>query len=115
MIMVSLAYLAFSVVACVLGFGMGLFLYGLRTRLRAARAGENADNFDISKLAAAQKPWETLDEWQRDSNRSLALHLGACGSLPLIASLAAWSSRTEVVSSVCHGLTVVSLNSPLCG
>ena len=113
--MVSLAYLAFSVVACVLGFGLGLFLYAMRSKWRLAHSAEDPEKFDIAKLAATQKPWETLDEWQRDSNRSLAMHLGACGALPLMASLAAWSSRSEVVSSVCHGLSVVALNSPLCG
>lgn len=113
--MTSLAYIAFTAAACVLGLGVGLILFFLRGLIPAGKpATEDASTLDLTGIVTAQKPWETISEWQRDSNRSFAFHLGTCGATPAVAALVAWSSRTDVVHSVCSGLQNVAVYSPLC-
>lgn len=113
--MVSLAYIAFTVAACVLGLGVGLLVHLLRSLLTSKKTTtEDASTLDLTGLVTAQKPWETISEWQRNSNRSFAFHLGTCGASPAVAAMVAWSNRSDVVSSVCTGLQHVSVYSPLC-
>jgi hypothetical protein len=113
--MTSLAYIAFTVAACVLGLGVGLFVHFLRGLLPAGKpVVEDVSPLDLTGIVTTQKPWETISEWQRESNRNFAFHLGTCGAMPAIASLVAWSSRSEVVHSVCNGLQQVTVSSPLC-
>jgi hypothetical protein len=115
--MTSLAYVAFTVAACVLGLGIGLILHFLRSFLRSNKStqvAEDHSSLDLTGLVVAQKPWETISEWQRDANRSFAFHLGACGAFPALASIVAWSNRSDVVTTVCHSLQQVAVSSPLC-
>jgi hypothetical protein len=113
--MTSFAYLAFTVAACVLGLGVGLLVHFLRGLLPAGKPViEDASTLDLTGIVTAQKPWETISEWQRDSNRSFAFHLGTCGASPAVAAIVAWSSRDQVVHSVCSSLQHVAASSPLC-
>jgi hypothetical protein len=113
--MVSLAYVAFTVAACVLGLGLGLVVHFLRGMLPAEKpATDDVSSLDLTGLVTTPKPWETISEWQRDSNRSFAFHLGTCGAMPAIVSIIAWSNRVDVVQSVCSGLQHVAVSSPLC-
>jgi hypothetical protein len=74
----------------------------------------DTSTLDLTGIVTTQKPWETISEWQRDANRSFAFHLGTCGATPAVAAMVAWSSRSEVVQSVCSGLQHVAVYSPLC-
>jgi hypothetical protein len=113
--MTSFAYIAFTVVACVLGLGVGLIAHFLRGLIPTGMpATEDISALDLTGVVTAQKPWETISEWQHESNRSFAFHLGTCGAMPAIASMVAWSSRSEVVHSICNGLQQVTVSSPLC-
>ena len=113
--MVSLAYIAFTAAACVLGLGVGLFLHFLRGLFSKGKSTpEDVSQLDLTGIVTAQKPWETISEWQRDSNRRFAFHLGTCGTSPAIAAVVAWSSRDDVVHSICSSLQHVTVSSPLC-
>jgi hypothetical protein len=113
--MTSLAYIAFTVAACVLGLGVGLLVHFLRGFLPAGKPSvDDVSPLDLTGIVTAQKPWETISEWQRDSNRSFAFHLGTCGMSPAIVAAVAWSSREDVVHSVCNSLQHVAVTSPLC-
>ncbi len=113
--MTSLAYIAFTAAACVLGLGLGLLIHFLRSKMRGTvTVTDDISALDLTGAVTSQKPWETITEWQRDSNRSFALHLITFAAIPAIASAIAWSSRSEVVHTICTNLQNVSVSSPLC-
>jgi hypothetical protein len=116
--MTSFAYIAFTIAACVLGLGVGLLVHFLRGLLpfgKIASATEDASTLDLTGVVTtAQKPWETISDWQRDSNRSFAFHLGTCGASPAVVAIVAWSSRSDVVHSICTGMQQIAVSSPLC-
>lgn len=113
--MTSLAYIAFTVAACVLGLGIGLLVHFVRSLLPVGKpAVEDVSQLDLTGIVTAQKPWDTISEWQRDSNRRFAFHLGTCGASPAVVAVVAWSNRDDVVHNVCNGLQYIALNSPLC-
>jgi hypothetical protein len=95
--MVSVAYLVFTFLACVLGLSLGLVVYRARQG-RLTDAGFAGP--DLAKGDEEQK-WE-------------ATCLTSCAALPIAAAAAAWTSRGEVVGAICSGLTTVSVGSPLC-
>jgi hypothetical protein len=113
--MTSLAYIAFTVMACVLGLGVGLVVYFLRGLIPTGKPTmEDPSSLDLTGIVTAQKPWETVSEWQRDANRRFAFHLATCGATPAVAALVAWSNRDDVVHNICAGLQHVAVSSPLC-
>jgi hypothetical protein len=108
--MVSVAYLVFTFLACVLGLSLGLVVYRARQG-RLAEAGFAGP--DLVRGDEEQK-WEAIQNWQAQENRAFATCLTSCAALPIAAAAAAWTSRGEVVGAICSGLTTVSVGSPLC-
>lgn len=108
--MVSVAYLVFTFLACVLGSGLGLVMFRAR-QMRLAAAGRAAPDLTIGN---EEERWDAIRRWQSHENRVFATCVSACAALPLAFAAAAWASRGDVVSAVCSGLTTVSMNSPLC-
>lgn len=108
--MVSVAYLVFTFLACVVGSGLGLMVFRAR-QLSLVSAGRIGP--DLSKGNEEQK-WEAIRRWQSHENRVFAMCVSASAATPLALAAAAWANRGEVVGSICSGLVTVAVNSPLC-
>lgn len=108
--MVSVAYLVFTFLACVLGSGLGLVVFRAR-QMRLATAGKAAPDLTSGN---EEERWEAIRRWQSHENRIFAACVSASAGLPVAFAAAAWANRGDVVNTVCSGLTTVSMNSPLC-
>jgi hypothetical protein len=87
-----------------------MLVHFLRGRLLARKTPA-----ELAEIAAVvEKPWDLVNDLQRDANRSFAFHLGTCGAMPAVAAMVAWSSRSDVVQGICHGLQQLTVSSPLC-
>jgi hypothetical protein len=108
--MVSVAYLVFTFLACVLGLSLGLIVY------RARQGKLEVNGFSGPDLGSGdeEQKWNAIQKWQSQENRAFATCLLSCAVLPIAAAAAAWGSRGEVVGAICSGLTTVSVGSPLC-
>ncbi len=108
--MVSVAYLVFTFLACVLGLSLGLIVYRARLGKQAASGFAGPD----LGIGDEEQKWNAIQKWQTQENRAFATCLSSCAALPIAAAAAAWTSRSEVVGAICSGLTTVAMNSPLC-
>jgi hypothetical protein len=104
--MTSVAYIAFTFLACILGLGIGLALHRIHLK-RAALP-------DIAALPDDDATYEALHEWQVRENRSFAFTMTSCAAAPLALALIGWQSRSDVVGTICTGINVIVSNSPLC-
>lgn len=102
--MTVLAYFVFTFVACVLGLGLGLVLHRARTPV-AVLSKEDA---------SLEATLESLPLWQAESNRSFGIHIATCALAPLVVAALGWTSRAEVVGSICSGIARVAAQSTLC-
>lgn len=109
--MTTLAYLVFTFLACVLGLGLGLGLYHLRKLLRFS---PEPFATTIEQPANEVETYELLSQWHAQNNRRFALHLGVCACLPIIAAVAAFGNRSDVVSTICSSIAPIAGQSPLC-
>lgn len=104
--MTSVAYIAFTFLACILGLGIGLALHRLHLK-RAALP-------DIASLPDDDATYEALHQWQTRENRNFAVTMTSCAAAPLGLALVGWQSRGDVVERLCAGINTVVSNSPLC-
>jgi hypothetical protein len=108
--MVSVAYLVFTFLACVLGAGLGLIVFRA-WQAKLAFAGMSAPNLASGN---EEDKWNAIRKWQTRENRTFAACVSGCAASPLALAAVAWTLRGEVVGTICSGLTTVSMNSPLC-
>jgi hypothetical protein len=105
-IMTSVAYLAFTFLACIFGLGLGLWLHRLHLKRVALP--------DIASLPDDDATFDALSQWQARENRSFGLTMSACVAAPLVFAAVGWPSRGDVVSTLCSGITTVIAQTPLC-
>jgi hypothetical protein len=108
--MTSLAYLVFTFLACILGAGLGLFLHRTRHARRAAEGLAGPELVDGDE----EKTYEAISRWQAHENRVFAGWVAACAASPVIAAVAGWGSRDQVVGTICSSLNNAAISTPLC-
>jgi hypothetical protein len=108
--MVSVAYLVFTFLACILGLSLGLVVY----RARQGKLEANGLGAPDLGIGDEEQKWNAILKWQSQENRAFATCLLSCAALPVATAGAAWTSRDDVVGVICSGLTTVAMNSPLC-
>jgi hypothetical protein len=108
--MVSVAYLVFTFLACVLCAGLGMMVF----RARGARLEARGLNAPVLKAGNEEENWTIIQRWQARENRAFVSCLAAGAGVPVVLAALAWTARGEVVGGICSGLATVSMNSPLC-
>jgi hypothetical protein len=108
--MVSVAYLVFTFLACILGLSLGLVVY----RARQGKLEANGLGGPNLGVGDEEQKWNAILKWQSQENRAFATCLLSCAALPVATAGAAWTSRGDVVGAICSGLTTVAVGSPLC-
>jgi hypothetical protein len=108
--MVSVAYLVFTFLACILGMSLGLVVY----RARQGKLEANGRGGPDLGIGDEEQKWNAILKWQSQENRAFATCLLSCAALPVATAGAAWTSRGDVVGAICSSLTTVAMNSPLC-
>ena len=111
--MTTLAYCVFIFVACILGLGVGLLLHHL-AKFLWRKAPPIVEEDLANSVDATETEWEALSNWQGQNNRRFALQIATCAALPLIAGLAGFAERAQVVGTICTNLLQVAGQSPLC-
>ncbi len=104
--MTTVAYLAFTFLACVLGLGLGLWLHRLHLQRVALP--------DFASLPDDDATFEALNQWQARENRSFAVTVSACAAAPVVLAAVGWQNRADVVGTLCSGITTVVAQTPLC-
>jgi hypothetical protein len=105
-IMTTVAYIAFTFLACIMGLGLGLMLHRIHLKRVALP--------DVASLPDDDATYEALHKWQIRENRTFAWTMSSCAAAPLVLALIGWQSRTEVVHTLCSGINTVLTKSPLC-
>src|SRR5262245_58749616 len=71
------------------------------------------DDYIVEKYVADAE-WDDAGYWDADSLRNLIYYI-VCGAFgPIIAGVALWSERAQLVTAACQGLTSLGLAPPLC-
>ena len=110
--MTNVAYLLFTFIACLIGFGVGLFIHFFWGRAKSL-AGQQEDPF-ASIAEGETTSWDAYAQWQARNNRAFAMQVMCCGAAPLFLAGAAWTERSDVVKSLCGTFTQVVGQAYIC-
>ena len=78
--MVSVAYLAFAFIACIMGAGLGLMMY----RARLARLGSRGSAMTELFHGSEEERWAAIQNWQSYENRVFAACVTGCAAGPVV-------------------------------